>query len=48
MIVLDLKAVFLVTTLAGVAGLWPAILADTRSHGHRHHERAAPTAASLS
>ena len=24
-----LKAVFLVTTLAGVTGLWPAILADT-------------------
>ncbi|KQT84932.1 ATPase [Methylobacterium sp. Leaf465] len=26
---LGLKAVFLVTTLAGVTGLWPAILADT-------------------
>jgi Cd2+/Zn2+-exporting ATPase len=25
---LDLKAVFVVTTLAGVTGLWPAILAD--------------------
>jgi len=25
----ELKAVFLATTLAGVAGLWPAILADT-------------------
>lgn len=28
-IALGLKAVFLVTTLAGVTGLWPAILADT-------------------
>jgi Cd2+/Zn2+-exporting ATPase len=26
---LGLKAVFLVTTLLGVTGLWPAILADT-------------------
>ena len=26
---LGLKAVFLVTTLIGVTGLWPAILADT-------------------
>jgi Cd2+/Zn2+-exporting ATPase len=26
---LGLKAVFLVTTLAGITGLWPAILADT-------------------
>ncbi len=26
---LGLKAVFLVTTIAGVTGLWPAILADT-------------------
>ena len=26
---LGLKAVFLVTTLAGLTGLWPAILADT-------------------
>lgn len=24
-----LKAVFLVTTVAGITGLWPAILADT-------------------
>lgn len=28
-IALGLKAVFLVTTIAGVTGLWPAILADT-------------------
>jgi Cd2+/Zn2+-exporting ATPase len=28
-IALGLKAVFLVTTLVGVTGLWPAILADT-------------------
>ena len=28
-VALGLKAVFLVTTLAGVTGLWPAILADT-------------------
>ena len=28
-IVLGLKAMFLVTTLAGITGLWPAILADT-------------------
>jgi Cd2+/Zn2+-exporting ATPase len=28
-IALGLKAVFLVTTLIGVTGLWPAILADT-------------------
>jgi Cd2+/Zn2+-exporting ATPase len=28
-IALGLKAVFLVTTLAGLTGLWPAILADT-------------------
>ena len=28
-IALGLKAVFLITTLAGVTGLWPAILADT-------------------
>ena len=28
-IALGLKAVFLVTTVAGVTGLWPAILADT-------------------
>jgi Cd2+/Zn2+-exporting ATPase len=28
-IALGLKAVFLVTTLAGVTGLWPAVLADT-------------------
>ena len=26
---LGLKAVFLVTTIAGITGLWPAILADT-------------------
>jgi Cd2+/Zn2+-exporting ATPase len=26
---LGLKAIFLVTTLAGITGLWPAILADT-------------------
>ena len=26
---LGLKAVFLVTTIIGVTGLWPAILADT-------------------
>ena len=26
---LGLKAVFLVTTVAGITGLWPAILADT-------------------
>jgi Cd2+/Zn2+-exporting ATPase len=26
---LGLKAVFLVTTLVGITGLWPAILADT-------------------
>ncbi len=29
MIALGLKAIFLVTTLIGVTGLWPAILADT-------------------
>jgi Cd2+/Zn2+-exporting ATPase len=29
MIAQGLKAVFLVTTIIGVAGLWPAILADT-------------------
>ena len=28
-IALGLKAVFLVTTIIGVTGLWPAILADT-------------------
>lgn len=28
-IALGLKAVFLVTTVIGVTGLWPAILADT-------------------
>ena len=28
-IALGLKAVFLVTTIAGLTGLWPAILADT-------------------
>ncbi|NLH81304.1 MAG: heavy metal translocating P-type ATPase, partial [Phyllobacteriaceae bacterium] len=28
-IALGLKAVFLVTTVAGLTGLWPAILADT-------------------
>ncbi len=28
-IALGLKAVFLVTTMAGITGLWPAILADT-------------------
>jgi Cd2+/Zn2+-exporting ATPase len=28
-IALGLKAVFLVMTIAGVTGLWPAILADT-------------------
>ena len=28
-VALGLKAVFLVTTLAGITGLWPAILADT-------------------
>jgi Zn2+/Cd2+-exporting ATPase len=28
-VALGLKAVFLVTTVAGVTGLWPAILADT-------------------
>ena len=28
-IALGLKAVFLVTTLIGITGLWPAILADT-------------------
>jgi Cd2+/Zn2+-exporting ATPase len=28
-IALGLKAVFLVTTILGVTGLWPAILADT-------------------
>jgi Zn2+/Cd2+-exporting ATPase len=26
---LGLKVVFLVTTIAGITGLWPAILADT-------------------
>jgi Cd2+/Zn2+-exporting ATPase len=26
---LGLKAVFLVTTIVGITGLWPAILADT-------------------
>ncbi|MBK9080311.1 MAG: hypothetical protein IPL91_15030 [Hyphomicrobium sp.] len=29
LIALGLKAVFLVTTILGVTGLWPAILADT-------------------
>ena len=28
-IALGLKAVFLVTTVLGITGLWPAILADT-------------------
>ena len=28
-IALGLKAVFLITTIAGLTGLWPAILADT-------------------
>jgi len=28
-VALGLKAVFLVTTVVGVTGLWPAILADT-------------------
>jgi Cd2+/Zn2+-exporting ATPase len=28
-VALGLKAVFLVTTIIGVTGLWPAILADT-------------------
>ena len=28
-VALGLKAVFVVTTLAGVTGLWPAVLADT-------------------
>jgi len=28
-IAVGLKAVFLVTTLLGITGLWPAILADT-------------------
>lgn len=28
-IALGLKAVFLVTTIVGLTGLWPAILADT-------------------
>jgi Zn2+/Cd2+-exporting ATPase len=28
-VALGLKAVFLVTTLTGVTGLWPAIMADT-------------------
>ena len=28
-IALGLKAVFLATTVAGITGLWPAILADT-------------------
>jgi Zn2+/Cd2+-exporting ATPase len=29
MVAIGLKAVFLVTTLAGMTGLWPAILSDT-------------------
>ena len=28
-VALGLKAVFLATTIAGITGLWPAILADT-------------------
>ena len=28
-IALGLKAVFVVTTVAGITGLWPAVLADT-------------------
>lgn len=28
-VALGLKAVFLVTTMVGISGLWPAILADT-------------------
>ncbi|MBI0539819.1 hypothetical protein D9599_30485, partial [Roseomonas sp. KE2513] len=28
-IALGLKAVFLVTTVLGITGLWPAVLADT-------------------
>lgn len=28
-IALGLKAIFLVTTIVGITGLWPAILADT-------------------
>lgn len=36
------KAVFLVTTVAGMTGLWPAVLADTGGNGHRDPERTAP------
>ncbi|RWP80665.1 MAG: hypothetical protein EOR11_28700 [Mesorhizobium sp.] len=32
-VALGLKAVFLVTTVIGVTGLWPAILADTGAAG---------------
>ena len=28
-VALGLKAIFLVTTIVGITGLWPAILADT-------------------
>lgn len=28
-VALGLKAAFVVTTLAGITGLWPAVLADT-------------------
>jgi hypothetical protein len=40
-IALGRKAVFLVTTILGVTGLWPAILADTRD-GAGHRQRHAP------
>ena len=38
---LGLKAVFLVTTIAGITGLWPAILADTGATVAGDPERAA-------
>ena len=41
-IALGLKAVFLITTIAGVTGLWPAILADTGATRARDGQRHAP------
>ena len=41
-IALGQKAVFVVTTVLGMTGLWLAILADTVGHRAGHAERAAP------
>jgi Zn2+/Cd2+-exporting ATPase len=47
-IALGLKGVFLVTTLVGITGLWPAILADTGATVIVTMKRAAATSAPLS